>query len=682
MNAFVDAYDAAARFGAVLAINSLWQGAAIAVLTWGILRVFAKANASTRYAAWLVALVAMLLLPLATSFSHVLVRPVPVTQGTIARGPSFQREAVTRRAPQLDATMGRRDGGAPLAAAPASRISIPLPQLAATLTFAAWIFGALALLVRLSVALAHLERLKRESMPLGVERRDALLTWQEASKGSRDVRICVCDDIDVPVAVGLFDAMILLPSRLVNALDPQDLDRILVHELAHLLRADDWTNGLQRLASALLFFNPAMWFIAHQLDVEREVACDDRVLELTGAVRPYALCLTKIAEMTAWPHRPLAAPGVFMTRKNISIRVERLLTARRAFGSSIAPTILGPLMAGLALLVLLLRTVAPSYAYDVETSAAPQARALAMQTHADPKAHVVAHATARPAAPPEVRTTEVRTTAVAAAAPRASAPSRRNPPVREASEAPAAAHSARVAVPPVRVSAPMFGPRDIAGIVSEATTAALASMTYSVGTATSGGCTGCDYSHTNHPGADFHGQSFTGSDFSHARLAGANFSDASLTGTDFEGADLRNVSFVGAHLDGCDLRGADITGARFDGAHMEGCSIDIHRVAPRQARAMLALCTGCDFSRVDLDGMDLRNLRIMGATLASADLRNADLSGAYLTGVDLANARLTGARLDGTHFIGCNFNGVDLRGVDLSKASIVGSSMRNANLHL
>ena len=101
-----------------------------------------------------------------------------------------------------------------------------------------------------------------------------------------------------------------------------------MHELAHLLRHDDWTNGLQRVITSLLFFNPAVWFIARQMDVEREVACDDYVLELTGAVRTYAFCLTKMAEITSWPHQPLAAPGVFTTRKNISIRIERLVAHR------------------------------------------------------------------------------------------------------------------------------------------------------------------------------------------------------------------------------------------------------------------------------------------------------------------------------------------------------------------
>ena len=38
----------------------------------------------------------------------------------------------------------------------------------------------------------------------------------------------------------------------------------MLHELAHLRRADDWTNGLQRIVQALYFFNPAVLYIAQQ----------------------------------------------------------------------------------------------------------------------------------------------------------------------------------------------------------------------------------------------------------------------------------------------------------------------------------------------------------------------------------------------------------------------------------
>ena len=150
--------------------------------------------------------------------------------------------------------------------------------------------------MRLAIGLFRLEQLKRDALPLPVEYRDAMPQWTAANKGARDVRLCVSDETDVPVAVGLFDAMILIPRSLLDRLSEAEVDQICLHELAHLRRADDWTNGLQRVIIALLGWNPAALFVGQQLDLEREVACDDWVLSFADTVRPYALCLTKMAE--------------------------------------------------------------------------------------------------------------------------------------------------------------------------------------------------------------------------------------------------------------------------------------------------------------------------------------------------------------------------------------------------
>lgn len=64
-------FEIIARVALVVLVNGLWQGAAIAGLTWLALRVFPRVNASTRYAAWTVALVAVLVVPIATSLSRV-----------------------------------------------------------------------------------------------------------------------------------------------------------------------------------------------------------------------------------------------------------------------------------------------------------------------------------------------------------------------------------------------------------------------------------------------------------------------------------------------------------------------------------------------------------------------------------------------------------------------------------
>src|SRR5260370_41857977 len=99
--------------------------------------------------------------------------------------------------------------------------------------------------------------------------------------------------------------MIMIPDRLLEELPAEDVDRVLLHELAHLRRADDWFNALERVTEALLFFNPAVRWIVRQLDVEREVAYDDWVLERRSEALPYAQCLVNLVQGAAWPHRPM-----------------------------------------------------------------------------------------------------------------------------------------------------------------------------------------------------------------------------------------------------------------------------------------------------------------------------------------------------------------------------------------
>ena len=323
--------EAALSFAITVLANGLWQAALLALAAWLVLRLAKNANATTRHAVLVAALLGSIALPVVTTAFDAATRPprasaVPAWhEGT---------GAATARAPQLEPADGagaRTPAMAP-AALPGAGIARPrvqLPRAAILVILGLWLSGALLLLIRLAVSLLHLERLKRDALPLPIADRERLERWESIAKGQRDVRLCRSTEISVPIAVGIFDAMILIPERLLADLPADDLDRILLHELAHLRRGDDWVNALERIAEAALFFNPAIRWIVRQLDLEREVACDDWVLERRSEALPYAQCLVKLVEGVAWPHRAVTAPGVFVTRRSISIRIERLLAKQR-----------------------------------------------------------------------------------------------------------------------------------------------------------------------------------------------------------------------------------------------------------------------------------------------------------------------------------------------------------------
>ncbi|MEA2719839.1 MAG: hypothetical protein QOJ39_1703, partial [Candidatus Eremiobacteraeota bacterium] len=307
-------------------VTAVWMGLAIVALAALLLRLWKPLDAASRYAVWYVALIAVVLGPLVTTFAiaHVRVEHVsPAASATLATA------GVAARAAEHAATVFCPWN---------SRWQIPISPWIAYGAALVWLIAVLGGAMRFLAGALVLSRLKRDALPLAPERRAALPLWRThaSAAGARHARLCVSDRVEVPAAVGLFDGMVLLPKHVVDHFEPSDVDRFVLHELAHLERRDDWTAVVQRLIQIVMFFNPAVHVIARRLDLEREIACDDRVVTATSDVRSYAVGLTRMAESTAWPHRGIAAPAIFVTRRQLSVRVEELLTHRRTAARRIA----------------------------------------------------------------------------------------------------------------------------------------------------------------------------------------------------------------------------------------------------------------------------------------------------------------------------------------------------------
>lgn len=611
---------------AATVLNALWQDALLVVAVWLVLHAWPRINAATRYAVWIVTLLAALVVPIVTTLAFFTSSTPPVaataTEGVPATSSSHAVVMPQRRHHRETRTIGAP--GAMLSLP--TRLHVTLPLRVALVVFAAWALLTSYAVIGLLIGLARLERLKRDALPLSVEYRDSMPQWSAANKGRRPVRLCVSEAIDVPVAVGLFDAMILIPQSLLERLSPAEVEQISLHELAHLRRADDWSNCLQRLIVAALGWNPAAIFIGQQLELEREVACDDMVLASVGAVRPYAMCLTKMAETAAWPRHSMPAPGVFTTRKQISLRIERLLATGRDIATTLAIGPAAAAAAAVAALAIAISLVAPSVAAPVVTVATPVPKT----TIATPT--------------PEVRIVRV----AASIAPMASI-----------------APLARVTTEPVRVSV--------------AKKLGVAASQVAVAQSDGKSCAGCDLQGVNWAGRDLRGANYTGVDFSRANLAGVNLSESVLNGAEFTKANLSGALFRHAHLTGCDFSQANLEGADFTNAWISECQFTGARLEGSQLRDLLNGCKGCDFSHADLARLNLAGVRINGDDFTHADLRDVNFAGAELVACDFSNARLDGANFAGATLDGCGVDGVDLRHVDFSKAKIIDMDIPGRN---
>jgi hypothetical protein len=284
-------------------IAGLWQGIALAVITGLVLRLLPGTTASARFAVWTAVFCASTAMPLAHLFAA---------------------------------------NSAPAAATSNHFVFDPRWSY---LLAAIWLGASLLRLIKLAFEAVSLRKLWSEAKPLAAELLEAsgfdqpqpIDTSSRPERSeverpphfasfTRQVQVCTTPDVDRPSVIGFFAPKILIPDWLCAQLSATELRHIVLHEMEHLRRRDDWLNLLQKIGLVLFPLNPAMFWIDRRLSTEREIACDDGVLARTKTPRAYAASLTSIAErrlnLSARRRMVALALGAFGTGKLFARRSE------------------------------------------------------------------------------------------------------------------------------------------------------------------------------------------------------------------------------------------------------------------------------------------------------------------------------------------------------------------------
>jgi beta-lactamase regulating signal transducer with metallopeptidase domain len=185
-------------------------------------------------------------------------------------------------------------------------------------------------MIRVSRGLLRGLHLKRGSYPPAVELASLFDALVKRTHIRRPVTLRLSDELESPALLGFRKPRILLPSALLAHLETAEIEQILLHELAHVERWDDCMIVLQRIIEAIGIFHPLIGYLAHRLNLDREMACDDRVAGFYEP-RQYAACLTRVAEIRQFGSAfPLTLPLLLERKSELITRVENLLDATRA----------------------------------------------------------------------------------------------------------------------------------------------------------------------------------------------------------------------------------------------------------------------------------------------------------------------------------------------------------------
>ncbi|MES2773763.1 MAG: M56 family metallopeptidase [Bacteroidota bacterium] len=179
--------------------------------------------------------------------------------------------------------------------------------------------------LQLATGLLGLRYYRRQSVMPAPE------TWQKKLQElalqlgiTRPVAIAESAIANVPMVIGHLKPLILVPAGLLAALPANEIEAILVHELAHIFRRDYIVNLLQSSMEILFFFNPAVLWISALIKVERENCCDDIAVAQTSNKVNYIKALVACQEYQL--HAPAYAMALQGRRGGLTARVKRILS--------------------------------------------------------------------------------------------------------------------------------------------------------------------------------------------------------------------------------------------------------------------------------------------------------------------------------------------------------------------
>ncbi|MGK2960911.1 MAG: M56 family metallopeptidase [Gemmatimonadaceae bacterium] len=215
-----------------------------------------------------------------------------------------------------------------------------------------WAAGLMLALLPLLVGVARVQRISRNAHR-GGERWTRLMreTPAIAHLASR-VRVLESGDTSMPMTWGILRPTLLVPAG-TEEWPEWKCRNILLHELAHVERRDCLTQLLANLACAVYWFNPLLWLAAHRMRVERELACDDRVISAGSPAHAYAQNLLDVARSLKAPSFTSPTAIAMARPSQLSGRLLAVLDARRNRRGVNRSTLAGASFAALALIVTL-----------------------------------------------------------------------------------------------------------------------------------------------------------------------------------------------------------------------------------------------------------------------------------------------------------------------------------------
>lgn len=283
-------------------IHSLWQGLAYSLVAGAVLLLTRRSAPALRYN-----IIALLLLCFVATSGVTMYLQLPGTTAPATAAPLAVRQAATVAASFRQRFAAYCDSNAPL-------------------LVLGWFIIFMIKFIKMIAGLVYIKRIRSYGVyPPGDYWNNKVEELAGKLQISAPVKLLESMLVKIPVVTGWLKPVIMLPLGLMAQLPEDQVEAILLHELAHIRRKDYFINLLQSFVEIFFFFNPAVYWLSALLREEREHCCDDLAVLGSNNKTTYIKALVAFQEYRLGVNDNTATLAFAESKHQLLERVKRMV---------------------------------------------------------------------------------------------------------------------------------------------------------------------------------------------------------------------------------------------------------------------------------------------------------------------------------------------------------------------
>lgn len=296
-------------------IHSLWQGLLLAVIAGAVIMASRKSGPVIRY--HILSLIFFLFIT--ASCTTFIIQYQKASSGDYSSNTQFREDN------SVAATIGGYPKNVNAASNAFSEIFTNYFNEHASFVVIIWLIIITAQCIRLVANASYVQRIKHYKTHAPAQYWGERMLFLANKLGiKKTIRLLQSEIVKSPVVTGFFKPVILFPFGIMSQLPANQVEAVLLHELAHIVRKDYFVNMLQHVAEIFFFFNPGLLWVSSLIRDERENCCDDMAISETKRKQDFVRALVSFQEYNLSGSKlVLAFPG---KKNHLLNRAKRILT--------------------------------------------------------------------------------------------------------------------------------------------------------------------------------------------------------------------------------------------------------------------------------------------------------------------------------------------------------------------